>query len=371
MRPLLLLIGVIAAGVAFGADGGQARAAASRTWPPFVLVAGLLLIGLVAFEDGAFDRAAALTGRVKGSGRSLFAVLLALVALVTAVLNLDTAVVFLTPVLVLAARRRGLAEEPFLYGSLFMANSASLLLPGSNLTNLLVLARDHVSGAVFAVRMFPAWVAATLVTFVVLATGFRRVLARRGEPDRQPADRPGGRVGVGVTLVAAGLVLALPSPALPVFAFAAVVAIVSVSRTGMHVADLVDTLDLPVLVALFGLAVALGTLAGAWSGPARLLQSASAWETAAIGAGAAMVVNNLPAAVMLSARPPAHPRALLIGLDLGPNLAVTGSLSALLWYRAATTVGSRPSLLRVSRIGVVLVPCSAAAALVALRLFAP
>jgi arsenical pump membrane protein len=137
------------------------------------------------------------------------------------------------------------------------------------------------------------------------------------------------------------------------------------------VAELLKALDLPVIIGLFGVAVALGTLAGDWSGPARLLESAGAVETAVVGAIAAVVVNNLPAAALLSARVPAHPRALLIGLDLGPNLAVTGSLSALLWYRAAHTVGARPSLWRVSAIGLVLVPCSMAAALGALAVFSP
>src|SRR4029077_8514520 len=88
---------------------------------------------------------------------SLLLALRGLVAVVTAVLNLDTAVVFLTPVLVHAARQRALDERPFLYGSVFMATSASLLLPGSNLTNLLVLRSDPQNGAAFALRMLPAW----------------------------------------------------------------------------------------------------------------------------------------------------------------------------------------------------------------------
>ena len=136
-----------------------------------------------------------------------------------------------------------------------------------------------------------------------------------------------------------------------------------------RVEEVVAALDLSVLIGLFGVAVALGALAADWSGPARLLQSASTWETAAIGAVASVLVNNLPAAVLLSPRAPAHPQALLVGLDLGPNLAVTGSLSALLWYRAARSVGARPSLLRVTTLGLVLVPCSIAAALVALSAF--
>jgi len=94
-------------------------------------VAGLLLVGAVAAEDGLFAAAGGRLARLPGSGGRLLTILLLFEACVTAVLNLDTAVVFLTPVLLHAARRRGLDEEPFLYGAIFMANSASLLLPGS------------------------------------------------------------------------------------------------------------------------------------------------------------------------------------------------------------------------------------------------
>ena len=73
----------------------------------------------------------------------LLVVLLLIEAVVTAVLNLDTAVVFMTPVLLHAARAAALPDGPFLYGAVFMANSASLLLPGSNLTNLIVLAHER------------------------------------------------------------------------------------------------------------------------------------------------------------------------------------------------------------------------------------
>ncbi len=93
-----------------------------------------------------------------------------MVAAVTAMLNLDTSVVFLTPILVHTARRRGLSEIAFLYGAVFMSNSASLLLPGSNLTNLLVLSHSHSSGSAFAAQLFPSSVAAVVgdVQHVVL-----------------------------------------------------------------------------------------------------------------------------------------------------------------------------------------------------------
>src|SRR5215831_10409476 len=95
-------------------------AAADRAWPPFALVAGLLLIGGIAADDGVFEAAGAGISRLRLPPRALLLVLLAVVAVVTAVLNLDTSVVFMTPVLVHAARRSGASERPFLYGSVFM-----------------------------------------------------------------------------------------------------------------------------------------------------------------------------------------------------------------------------------------------------------
>src|SRR5436853_1009149 len=138
--------------------------AAGQSWPPCALVVGLLLIGAVAADEDLFEALGARLARARLGSSSLLVALLALVAVVTAVLNLDTSVVFLTPVLVHAARQRGLDERPFVYGSVFMANAASLLLPGSNLTNLLVLRDNPESGAAFALHMLPPWVTASTIT---------------------------------------------------------------------------------------------------------------------------------------------------------------------------------------------------------------
>ena len=78
-------------------------------------------------------------------------------------------------------------------------------------------------------------------------------------------------------------------------------------------------------------------------------------------------MNNFPAAALLSAQPPPHPLPLLVGLNLGPNLAFTGSLSFYLWYRAARAAGASPSLRQMSALGIVLVPLTIAAALAALH----
>jgi arsenical pump membrane protein len=328
--------------------------AATQTWPPFVLVAGLLLIGAVADADGLFEAVGARIAGAPLRPRVLLVVLLGLVAVVTAVLNLDTSVVFLTPVLVHAARRRGLDERPFLYGSVFMSNAASLLLPGSNLTNLLVLRHDALGGAAFAVRMLPAWLVACGVT-----TAFVAVAYRVGEGKDDPAEKRPLTLGVGAVaaLVAAALMLALHNAALPVL----VVGLAAATLRRIR-----PLLDVRALGLLFTLAVGLGTLARAWDGPSQLLASSGRWSTAAIAALGAVLVNNLPAAVLLSSQPPPHALALLLGLDLGPNLAVTGSLSAFLWLQAARAVDADASIATYSRLGVLLVPMTLAGALAAL-----
>ena len=98
--------------VAFVADPSTARAATAQVWSPFVLVGGLILIGLVADEDGLFAALGHRLAALAPNGPVLFGGAPVLVAGVTAVLNLDTSVVFLTPVLVYAARSRGSGRDP-------------------------------------------------------------------------------------------------------------------------------------------------------------------------------------------------------------------------------------------------------------------
>jgi arsenical pump membrane protein len=322
-----------------------------QTWPPFVLVAGLLLIGAVAADEGLFEAAGARIARTRLPAVPLLVVLLGVVAAVTAVLNLDTAVVFLTPVLVHAAHRRGLDETPFLYGCVFMANAGSTLLPGSNLTNLLVLDRHPISGAAFAGKMALPWLASCALTAAFVA------LVLRPRPGRNEPGEPAElTIGVGLVATAGAVVavLAFRNPALPVLAIGVV---------ACGVRRLMPRLDVRTPAGLFVLAVTLGTVARFWLGPAHLLSSSSRWTTGAIAAASTVVVNNLPAAVLFSAQRPPHPYALLLGLDLGPNLAVTGALSAVLWFQAARSAGVRPSLVRFSLLGVFLVPLTLGASL--------
>jgi arsenical pump membrane protein len=125
------------------------------------------------------------------------------------------------------------------------------------------------------------------------------------------------------------------------------------------------------LAGLLAIVVAVGTIARAWSWPGHELATAGGWTTAGIGALAAVALNNLPAAALLSASAPPHARALLVGLNLGPNLAVTGSLSAFLWWRSARGAGASPSALRYSLLGLATAPAAGLAALAALHLLVP
>ena len=336
--------------------------AAGQVWPAFVLVTGLLLVGVVAEQDGLFAAAGRGLARIPGGTRAVYVVALGLVAVVTAVLNLDTSVFFLTPVLLHLARTRDVDEAPFLYGAVFMSNAASLYLPGSNLTNLIVLHGEHVSGATFFARTWPAALTATVSTALLLLLLFRRELAQRSSPEREDAS-PRLRVGLAAVVVSSVLVLVLSNPALPVLGVG--IAAVLADRTSRD--RIAAAVDLRVLVGLFVLAVLLGGLGRWWHGPASLLHSLDDWETAGVGALAALVVNNLPASVLLTPTPPVHGRALLLGLNLGPNLAITGSLSAFLWLRVARSLDARPSALRYTRTGIVLVPVSIAASIAALH----
>jgi arsenical pump membrane protein len=326
-------------------------AAVEQAWPPFVLVSGLLLIGLVAHRDGLFEQTGRLLQGLPGPPVVLLMACLLVVAVVTAVLNLDTAVVFLTPVLVHAARGRGIEEEAFLYGTVYMANASSLYLPGSNLTNLLVLAHQSISGGTFAARVLVVALVATLATALGLFVLFRRRLraAASQHPRRASWDALG--LGLGGALAAAVLTIALANPAIPVLAVGLVLAVSEVVRGRLQSREVLRAVGPVVLLSLYLVCVGVGILARSWSGPAQLLDGTGRWGTTGIGALASVTINNLPAAVLLSARSVAHPRALLLGLNVGPNIAATGSLSAFLWWRAAQQVNAQPSLVSFSRRG--------------------
>jgi arsenical pump membrane protein len=360
--------GVLLLGGAFAIAPHSARLAAAQTWTPFVLVMGLLLVGLAAADDGLFMAAGVRLAALTSLDGAFFIGAVVLITSVSAVLNLDTSVVFVTPVLVAAARRRGKGEASLLYGSLLLANAGSLYLPGSNLTNLIVLGHGTLSGRAFLAATWPAALSATVVTAAVLA--------RRSAKDDAPVRTDGSvggptaRWGAGAAgvIVSIALVLLLRSPAVPVLAVGTCVSGLQLRGGRLTLRRMSATVAPQVLLGLFGAAVAAGTLGRAWDGPATMLGHLDTTGTAILAALLSVVINNLPAAALLAAHRPSHPLALLVGLNLGPNLAVTGSLAWFLWLRIARISGAEPSLRVASKYGLLVVPLSMTVALVALWL---
>ena len=152
--------------------------------------------------------------------------------------------------------------------------------------------------------------------------------------------------------------LAVPNPALPVLALGLAACAVATVRPG-------STCARSRFSSRSRSASARSRARGTGAG---LLGARAPWKAAAIGAVAAVLVNNLPAAVSSPRSRRRAASALLVGLDLGPNLAVTGSLSAVLWLAGRARVGARASIATYTRLGLVLAPLSLAASLAALRL---
>jgi arsenical pump membrane protein len=235
-----------------------------------------------------------------------------------------------------------------------------------------VLGHLRLTGGEFVARTALPWGLSVLVTGLVVAVGAAARGRRSGGPSPPPSggspEPPLRLVGPGLVAVVASvvLVLVLPDPALPVVGVGVVAAGVRSRSGGRSARDVAGSLGVPLLVALFGIAVGLGTLGRTWAGPADVLARLDAVGTTALAAAASVLVNNLPAASLLAARTPPHPFALLVGLDIGPNLFVTGSLAWVLWMRAVRTSGERPPTARAVALGLVSAPLAMAAALGAL-----
>ena len=326
--------------------------ALGQTWEPFVLILGLLMIGHSAASDGLFEAVGTRLASLPGGGVILFLAMMGLVAIVSATLNLDTSVVFVTPILLHAARRRGLEERAFLYGSIFMANSASLVLLGSNLTNIMVFAGRHERGATFSTTMFPAWVASIALTSLVVMAWCWRELRSPVVTSTEPPPKVHLSVGSAGVAAATILMLATANPALPVLAVGVAAELwetLVIRRS--RLSEALRVLNLALLGGLFCFSSAVAVVARLWHAPEHLMTSAGTWASAGVGVLSANVINNLPAAALLSSKLPTHPFALLLGLDLGPNLFVFGAMSSLLWLRVARHNDARPSLATFSRVG--------------------
>ena len=193
---LLVATGVLSA--------GDARSAASDLGPTIAFLAALLVLADGCREAGLFEAlGAAMAQGSRGSPRRLLAMVFAVAAGTTAVLSLDATVVLLTPVVFATAARLRVPARPHVYACSHLANSASLLLPISNLTNLLAFEASGLSFTRFAALMALPWLVALAVEWVVLGRAFARDL----RPGRSAPDG-GGHERVVLPRFAIGVVAA-------------------------------------------------------------------------------------------------------------------------------------------------------------------
>jgi arsenical pump membrane protein len=175
----------------------------------------------------------------------------------------------------------------------------------------------------------------------VLVVWRRADLKATTREEIEPVSLPWGAGIVGV-IGATVMVLVLPDPALFVFALGVAVVVVQQATGRLALPEAARAANPDLLAGLF--TVAVGVLTRVWGAPGRLMGSVGTVASAWIATASSCLVNNLPAAVLLSSNSPLHPRALLIGLDLGPNLVVTGSLPAIFWLQVAKREGANPSV---------------------------
>ena len=246
---LLLAVGVL--------GWGEARDEAGDLAPTLVVLAALLVLGDGCERAGLFDALAARLARgARGNASRLLGLVVIAAAGVTAVLGLDATVVLLTPAAFAAAAKARLGGRPAVYACAHLANSASLLLPISNLTNLLAFRASELSFARFAALMALPWVVAIAIEWGALRWAFRRELEAPGRAPRTTApDVPRAPLAV-LALTLAGFVAAGPlglDAAWP----AAAGALLMVAVTGASW----RAIDLPLLGFVLGLGLIVRALA--------------------------------------------------------------------------------------------------------------
>ncbi len=344
----------------------------------YLFLAGMMLLSECARGEGLFDRVAAIAvRRSRGSPRRLFASIYMVGVLVTIFLSNDATAVVLTPAVYAAARRAGVEPLPYLFVCAFVANAASFVLPISNPANI-VLYGDHTPplGQWLARFALPSLLS-IVATFVALRLTEGRRLEPRCEAEAEaPASTPGARIalaGIATTAVALSIVSALDRPlGLPTAVLGASTTLLVVWRSKTSARQIVSGVSwsvLPLVAGLFVLVDALATTGAIASLGAALDEAVRAGTSrAAAIAGTTIafgsnVVNNLPAGLVASAvvqatKPPqVVVDALLIGVDLGPNLSVTGSLATILWLTAIRREGQSVGFWRFLSVGaVVMIP---------------
>lgn len=357
----------------------------------YLFLAGMMTLAELGRRHGVFAWLAAHTARAAtGSGQRLFLLVYLTGTLVTVLLSNDATAVVLTPAVYAVTRAAGAPPLPYLFICAFVANAASFVLPVSNPANLVVFGASIPSlGDWLAVFLLPS-VGAIAATYLALRWLLRDQLPAviRNDIDT-PALTPAGRLTVaalGATAVILGIASAAGAQLGPVTLTAAAVALLLTCLQSRSLPTAVlRALSWDVLLMVAGLFVLIaalqthGVVAALAAQQQQLHAMLPAMANTLTGAVLAVVcnlVNNLPAGLLgaatldhLAATMPLRAAA-LIGIDLGPNLSVSGSLATILWLTMLRREGVQVGAWRFLKLGAIVMPAGLVAALLLLQVTA-
>ncbi len=355
----------------------------------YLFLAGMMLLAELARNHGVFDwLAAEAMGHARGSQTRLLVLVYGIGIVVTSLLSNDATAVLLTPAVLAVVRRAKTSPLPYLFACAFIANAASFVLPISNPANLVVFDGQLPALCEWLQIFLVPSVAAIAITFLVLWWHSRNDLHPRIHDGTAPAmlDAKGRRAGIGILLAASALLItsALGGPVGPATSLAGILTMFFVARTERRVMiSSLRSVSWSVILLVAGLFVMVAALreVGVLAVSVHALQTAAAWapiagwSAIAFGFGVASnAINNLPmgligaAAIREAHSASAVHAAVLLGIDLGPNLSVTGSLATILWLIAMRRENIEVSGWRFLRVGILVMPPALFLAVLALVL---
>jgi arsenical pump membrane protein len=357
----------------------------------YLFLIGMMLIAEIAREERLFDWLAAIATRMaKGSPLRLFALIYVVGTVVTAFLSNDATAVVLTPAVAASARTAKVKDPlPYLLICALIANAASFVFPISNPANLVVFGRTIPSLLEWLPQYLLPSAASVIVTFVVLLLTQRAALKGPIATEVPIPHLPrGGRIAA-VGVIATTLVLLAASyldwplglPTALAGAATATAVVIREQKTPWKTLKHISWSVLPLVAGLFVIVEALdragviGMLRDRLHQLAEASASSAAWASGIAMGVASNLINNLPVGLIAGTTvqsdglPPEVTRTVLIGVDLGPNLSVTGSLATILWLIALRRDGHHVSALDFLKIGVLVMPPALLAAIGAALLF--
>ncbi|ADG96585.1 Arsenical pump membrane protein [Segniliparus rotundus DSM 44985] len=366
----------------------EAVAESAGLLPVVGFLAAVLVLAELCDAEGVFRYCGSVMARGVADPVGLFGRVFLAACAVTAVLSLDATVVLLTPVVFSTAARLGFRPKPHVYACAHLSNTGSLLLPVSNLTNLLAFSACGLSFAGFAGVMAAPQLAAVAAEYAVLRLFFSKDLAGSGLAGAVPRgqEEPQGQRAPVFALAVLGCVLAGfvavqaagASPAWAALAGAVALGVRSLAAGRTSVAKIAGSAQPLFLVFVLALGVVVRAVAD--NGLSGLLSRtlphgeglAALAGFALVAALVSNVINNLPAALALvplaAAAGPGAVLAVLLGVNIGPNLTYAGSLATLLWRRVAQRNGHAVRLREFTRLGALSTPAALAAGVLGLWL---